>query len=103
VSRRGARPASGRATTGATPGATAEASAAAARIAEVQAQYPDLQVMLDGMDAPMPMREFLAAVKAEADEMTADAPLLQVAADAHQRARTSPAPNSDHDYHEEYR
>lgn len=67
-------------TPGATPGATAEAQAAAARVAEVQAQYPDLQVMLDGMDAPMPMREFLAAVKAEADEMTADAPLYEVAA-----------------------
>lgn len=51
-----------------------------ARIAEVQAAHPDLQVMLDGMDKPMPLADFLAAVKAEADEMEADAPLMQVAA-----------------------
>ena len=36
--------------------------------------------MLDGMDKPMPLADFLAAVKAEADEMEADAPLMQVAA-----------------------
>ena len=49
-------------------------------MAEVQAAHPDLQVMLDGMDRPMPLADFLAAVKAEADEMEADAPLMQVAA-----------------------
>lgn len=65
---------------GVTPGAKAEATAAQARMADVQAAHPDLQVMLDGMDKPMPLADFLAAVKAEADEMEADAPLMQVAA-----------------------
>jgi hypothetical protein len=65
---------------GLTPGAKAEAVAAQARMADVQAAHPDLQVMLDGMDKPMPLADFLAAVKAEADEMEADAPLMQVAA-----------------------
>ena len=54
--------------------------AAQARMADVQASHPELQVMLDGMDKPMPLADFLAAVKAEADEMEADAPLMQVAA-----------------------
>ena len=65
----------------ATPGATAEAAAASARIEQLRAEFPDLTVMLDGMDAPMRLDDFLATVKAEADEMTADAPLLQVAAE----------------------
>jgi hypothetical protein len=60
--------------------AKAEGDAAQARLAEVQAAHPDLQVMLDGMDQPMRMADFLAAVKAEADEMEADAPLMKVAA-----------------------
>jgi hypothetical protein len=38
-------------------------------------------VMLDGMDKPMPLAEFMAAVRAEADEMLADAPLVQLAAE----------------------
>ena len=37
-------------------------------------------VQIDGMDAPMRMDDFLKAVKAEADEMAADAPLMEVAA-----------------------
>jgi hypothetical protein len=49
-------------------------------MADVQAAHPDLQVMVDVMDRPMPLADFLAAVKAEADEMEADAPLMQVAA-----------------------
>lgn len=61
------------------PTAAAEA-AAAARLDEVAAQFPGLEVQLDGMDKPMPLAEFLAAVKAEADEMESDAPLMDVAA-----------------------
>lgn len=67
-------------TAGMTPGASAEATTFAARIADIQAQRPDMMVQIDGMDAPMRMDDFLAAVKAEADEMTADAPLMEVAA-----------------------
>ena len=53
---------------------------ASQRIAEAAARYPDLQVMLDGMDAPMPMAEFLATVQREADAARADAPDLMDAA-----------------------
>lgn len=65
----------------ATPGAAAETGAAAGRLAQIQAQFPDLMVRMDGDDQARPLAEFLAAVKAEADEMTADAPLMQVAAE----------------------
>jgi hypothetical protein len=65
---------------GLTPGAKAEAAAVQSRLAAIQAERPDMMVMLDGMDRPMPLSEFLAAVKAEADEMLADAPLLELAA-----------------------
>lgn len=61
-------------------GTQADPAALDARIAQVEQQLPDLQVMLDGMDKPMPMREFLAKVKAEAAEEAADGPLYQVAA-----------------------
>ena len=44
------------------------------------ATRPDMMVMLDGMDKPMPLSEFMAAVRAEADEMLADAPLVELAA-----------------------
>jgi hypothetical protein len=63
-----------------TPGAKAEDAAVMARLADVQAQHPDLMVQIDGMDKPMRLDQFLAAVKAEADEMRADAPLMEVAA-----------------------
>lgn len=65
---------------GMTPGAKAEDAAVMARLADVQAQHPDLMVQIDGMDKPMRLDQFLAAVKAEADEMRADAPLMEVAA-----------------------
>lgn len=64
-----------------TPGVAAEQGAAAGRLAQIRQQFPDLQVQLDGMDAPMRLDDFLAAVKAEADELSADAPLMQVAAE----------------------
>lgn len=67
--------------TGKEAGATAETQAVASRLAEVSAKFPELQVMLDGMDSPQKLADFLASVKAEADEMNADAPLLQVAAE----------------------
>lgn len=63
-----------------------EETAAPARLAEIAQQFPDLQVQLDGMDAPMPLADFLAQVEREAMEGTDstlganDAPLLQVAA-----------------------
>lgn len=75
----GTRPAAAEAA-GLTPGGSAEASAAAARIEGIRAQHPGLMVQIDGMDAPMRMDDFLKAVKAEADEMAADAPLMEVAA-----------------------
>lgn len=62
-----------------TPGASAEQGAAAGRLAQIRQQFPDLQVHLDGMDAPMRLDAFLAAVKAEADEVAGDADLLAVA------------------------
>lgn len=75
----GTRPAAAEAA-GLTPGASAETAAAAARIEGIRAQHPDLMVQIDGMDAPMRMDDFLKVVKAEADEMAADAPLMEVAA-----------------------
>ncbi|QAZ38425.1 hypothetical protein C1M51_02755 [Methylibium sp. Pch-M] len=65
----------------ASPGQKAETGAANARLAEIERQYPDLQVMLDGMDKPMRLSDFLAAVKAETDAELADAPLYQLAAE----------------------
>lgn len=63
------------------PGETAEAGAVAARLEQVRAEYPDLMVRMDGDEAPRPLSEFLAAAQREADEMLADAPLMQVAAE----------------------
>ena len=51
------------------------------RMAMAQEKFPAMEVMLDGMDKPMPVAEFLAAVKAEADDLQADAPLMQLAAE----------------------
>lgn len=64
-----------------TPGAQAEVVSAEPRLDAIRAQFPDLMVQLDGMDKPMRLDDFLASVKAEADEMAADAPLMQVAAE----------------------
>lgn len=67
-------------------GGTAEAGLVAQRLAEVQAQFPDLTVQMDGMDKPMPLADFLAEVQREAMEGSDfdlggnDAPLMQVAA-----------------------
>lgn len=58
----------------------AEGAAVQARLQALQIERPDMQVMLDGMDKPMRLADFLAAVKAEADEMKADAPLVEMAA-----------------------
>lgn len=51
-----------------------------ARVIQIQAERPDLMVRMDGMDAPVRLSEFLATVKAEADEMAADAPLFELVA-----------------------
>jgi hypothetical protein len=59
----------------------AEKAVADSRLAMAAERFPDLQVQVDGMDAPMPLAEFMAAAKAEADELAADAPLMQVAAE----------------------
>jgi hypothetical protein len=61
------------------PGAAFDA-AAPARLDEIRLQYPDLMVQMDG-GAPMRMDDFLAAAKAEADELAADAPLMKAAAE----------------------
>lgn len=69
-----------------TRGGSAEAGLVAQRLAEVQQQFPDLTVQMDGMDKPMPLADFLAQVQREAMEGSDfdlggnDAPLMQVAA-----------------------
>lgn len=54
--------------------------AAAARASQLELEQPELLVQLDGMDAPRPLSEVMTAVKAEADEMLAEAELYQAAA-----------------------
>lgn len=67
-------------------GNAAEAGLVAQRLAEVQQQFPDLTVQMDGMDAPMRLSDFLDQVQREAMEGSDfdlggnDAPLMQVAA-----------------------
>lgn len=65
--------------------ATADAASAdstmARRVEMAQQQFPALEVMVDGMDKPMPLAEFMAAAKADADDLQADAPLMQIAAE----------------------
>lgn len=61
-------------------------AANAQRLADVAKQFPDLHVMLDGMDAPVKLSDFLAEVERVAQEGTdfeigaKDAPLMQLAA-----------------------
>ena len=49
-------------------------------VARLEQTDPDMLVMLEGMDAPRPMSEVLAQIRAEAAQEIADAPLLEVAA-----------------------
>jgi hypothetical protein len=63
------------------PEQAAEVAANPSRVEEVTRQFPDMMVKMDDMDEAMPASEFIAMAKAEADEMVADAPLLQVAAE----------------------
>lgn len=65
--------------TPAAPGAAGDS--AAARVAATLNDFPELTVMVDGMDAPVRAADFLAAAKAEADDLAADAPLMQAAAE----------------------
>ncbi|HJS34988.1 MAG TPA: transglycosylase SLT domain-containing protein, partial [Pseudoxanthomonas sp.] len=73
--------------TTAQPSAEAGAAPAAvmasvdAQAAEIAKLSPDMMVQLEGMDAPVRLADALEAVKAEAARDTADAPLLQVAAE----------------------
>jgi hypothetical protein len=65
-----------------TPPLTPEAAAhLEAETARIEAENPDMPVMLEGMDAPRPMREVLAEVLALAKQEVADAPLVKVAAE----------------------
>lgn len=56
------------------------------RLADVATQFPDLHVMLDGMDSPLKLSEFLDQVRRDAMDGTdfdlgaKDAPLMQLAA-----------------------
>lgn len=59
----------------------AERAVMDSRLSMAAERFPALEVMTDGMEKPMPMAEFLAAVKVEADELAADAPLMQLAAE----------------------
>lgn len=67
-------------------GDAAEAAVVAQRLADIQTQFPDLAVQMDGMDKPVRLADFLAEVQREAMEGTDfelggnDAPLMQVAA-----------------------
>lgn len=63
------------------PEQAAEVAAMPSRVDEVTREYPDLMVRMDDMDEAMPASEFIAKAKAEADEMEADAPLIQAAAE----------------------
>lgn len=69
-----------------TGGGAAEAGLVAQRLADIQTQFPDLTVQMDGMDKPMALSDFLEQVQREAMEGTDfdlggnDAPLMQVAA-----------------------
>ena len=63
------------------PEQAAEVAANPSRVEEVTRQFPDMMVKMDDMDEAMPASEFIAMAKAEADDMVADAPLLQVAAE----------------------
>lgn len=59
---------------------------AAQRLADIQTEFPDLTVQMDGMDSPMRLADFLEQVQREAmdgndfDLGGNDAPLMQVAA-----------------------
>jgi hypothetical protein len=57
-----------------TPGQKSEAQAMTARLDAIREQHPDLMVMLDGMEKPAKMADFLDFVKREADKELADAP-----------------------------
>ena len=50
------------------------------RMQELEARSPDMMVRIDGMDEPMPMREFMRQVKEQAQRETDDAQLVDVAA-----------------------
>jgi hypothetical protein len=65
---------------GAEPDA-AQAAGVAARLAQIEAEFPDLMVQMDGDAAPRPLSQFLADAQREADEMAADAPLVQALAE----------------------
>lgn len=59
----------------------AERAVMESRLAMAQEKFPALEVMVDGMDKPMAAADFMAAIKAEADDLKADAPLMQIAAE----------------------
>ena len=67
-------------------GGAAEAGLVAQRLTEIQQQFPDLTVQMDGMDAPVKLSDFLEQVQREAMDGTDfdlggnDAPLMQLAA-----------------------
>lgn len=63
-------------------GLVAEDHAHVAQRAElIRQQSPELMVRLDGMDAPMPIGELLDMIKAEADDLRADAELMPLIAE----------------------
>lgn len=65
-----------------TEGAPPEVADYATReVARLEQADPNMLVMLEGMDAPRPMSEVLAQIRAEAAQEIADAPLLKVAAE----------------------
>ena len=59
--------------------------------AQLEAMNPEMPIMVDGMDAPIPLREYMAQVRNEAAADLADAPLLEVAAACAIRTGTAAA------------
>lgn len=80
------RPREGSGSSGGSAGAATEAAVVSQRLADIQAQFPDLTVQMDGMDAPVKLSDFLEQVQREAMDGTDfelggnDAPLMQIAA-----------------------
>lgn len=62
------------------PQAEAKPTPTQLRMQELEARSPDMMVRIDGMDEPMPMREFMRQVKEQAQRETEDAQLVDVAA-----------------------
>lgn len=62
------------------PAPPEEVASQTTRLTEIEQEFPDLMVQMDGMENPQRLSDFLASVKREADAMRQDAPDFEVAA-----------------------